>query len=179
MKKSDIKVIPDDFEYFIHLNDDIELSAAFDKSLAQIDNLDLAQLHRIGLKVYAEGKWSIHKVIQHVTDWERIWCYRTILGARREGSVPDGLDEQIMADNSNADELPIEQIIAELRAVRVATKAMFETFNHQILEANCSFYKSELSILALGFGILGHHLHHFNILRERYLPLDKQLNKSI
>lgn len=175
MKKSDIKAIPADFEYFIHLNEDIELSEAFDKSLQQIDNLDIAMLHRIGLKVYAEGKWSINKVIHHVTDWERIWCYRIILGARREGSVPDGHDEQIMADNSNADELPIEQIIAELRAVRLATKAMFENFDRRILETDCSFYQSKMSVLALGFGVLGHHLHHFNILKERYFPLDSQV----
>lgn len=173
MKKSDILELPEYFDRYINLVDDIELADAFDKSLQQIDDLDIAKLKRIGLKVYADGKWSVNKVIQHFTDWERIWCYRTLVFARREGTVPEGLDEQMMADNSNADELPVEQIIAELRAVRLATKAMFDAFNRQILETNCKFYKYEMSVLAMGFNIIGHQIHHFNVIEERYFTLDK------
>lgn len=173
MKKSDILELPEYFDYYINLVDDIELADAFDKSLQQIDDLDIAKLKRIGLKVYADGKWSVNKVIQHFTDWERIWCYRTLVFARREGTVPEGLDEQMMADNSNADELPVEQIIAELRAVRLATKAIFDAFNRQILETNCKFYKYEMSVLAMGFNIIGHQIHHFNVIEERYFTLDK------
>ena len=121
MKRSDIKEAPEYFEYYIKLVEDIELAEAFNKSLKQIDDIDIAQLKRINLKVYAEGKWSVNKIIQHLTDWERIWCYRTLVFARKEGTVPEGLEQEIMADNSNADELPIEQLIDELRAVRLAT----------------------------------------------------------
>jgi len=174
MNRSDIKEFPEYFEYFIKLVDDIELADAFDKSLKQIDDIDLAKLKRIGLKVYADGKWSVNKVIQHLTDWERIWCYRTLIFARNEGTVPEGHEQEIMADNSNADELSIEQLIAELRIVRLSTKAMFDLFNRQILEANCKFYKYEMSVLAMGFNIIGHQLHHFNVIKERYFPLMHQ-----
>lgn len=172
MKRSDIKELPEYFEYYINLVDDIELSDALDKSLKQIDDLDLVKLNRIGLKVYEEGKWSVNKIIQHLTDWERIWCYRTILFARCEGSVPEGHEEQIMADNSNADDLALEQLIAELRAVRVATKAMFETFNPEILNTNCKFYNYQMSVLAMGYTIIGHQLHHFDVIKRRYFSLD-------
>jgi uncharacterized damage-inducible protein DinB len=173
MKRSDIKALPEYFEYYVNLIGDIELSDAFDKSLQQIDDLDIAKLNRIGRRVYADGKWSVNKIIQHLTDWERIWCYRTILFARREGTIPESHEETIMGANSNADELPIEQIIAELRAVRVATKALFDTFNRQILETNCKFYNYEMSILAIGFIVISHQIHHFGIIEERYFPLDK------
>jgi hypothetical protein len=173
MKRSDIKEAPEYFDYYIKLNEDIELIDAFNKSLKQIDDINIAKLKRIGLKVYADGKWSVNKIIQHLTDWERIWCYRTIVFARNEGTIPEGLEQEIMADNSNADELPIEQLVDELRAVRVATKALFDTFNPQILITNCKFYKYEMSVLAMGFTIIGHQLHHFDIINERYFPLDK------
>lgn len=173
MKRSDIKNLPEYFDRYINLVDDIELSDAFDQSLKQIDDLDIEKLNRIGLKVYEPNKWSINKIIQHLTDWERIFCYRIILFARREGTIPEGHDEEIMGANSNADELPIEQLIAELRAVRVATKAMFDSFNQQIIETNCKFYNAEMSVLAMGFNIIGHQLHHFKIIEERYFPLDK------
>jgi len=171
MKKSDIKEFPEYFEYYINLNDDLELADAFDKSLKQIDDIDIEQLKRIGSKVYAEGKWTVKKIIQHLTDWERIWAYRTLLGARKEGTVPSGHDHITMADNSNAHELTIEQLLAELRAVRVASKAMFETYNHEILAANCRFKDTQMSVLAMGFNIIGHQLHHFNIIEERYVSL--------
>jgi hypothetical protein len=87
--------------------------------------------------------------------------------------VPEGHDQDIMGDNSNADELPIEQLIGELRAVRVATNKMFDTFNRQILETTCKFYKYEMSVLAMGFTIIGHQIHHFNIIKEKYFPLGK------
>ncbi|KAK0038692.1 DinB family protein [Biomphalaria pfeifferi] len=173
MKRSDIKKLPEYFDRYINLVDDIELSEAFDKSLRQIDDLDIEKLNRIGLRTYEDGKWSINKIIQHITDWERIFCYRTILFARSEGSIPEGHEENVMAANSNADELPIEQLVAELRAVRVATKAMFDSFNRQILETNCKFYNYEMSVLAMGFNTIGHQLHHFKVIEERYFPLDK------
>ncbi|MCB9207634.1 MAG: DinB family protein [Ignavibacteriales bacterium] len=174
MKRSDIKEFPEYFENFIKMVDDIELSAAFDKSLKQIDDLDIQQLKRIGLKSYADGKWSVNKIIQHLIDWERIWCYRTVIFARKEGTIPEGHEQEIMADNSNADELSIEQLIDELRIVRLSTKAMFDSYNRQILESNCKFYKYEMSVLAMGFNIIGHQLHHFDIIKERYIPLDNQ-----
>lgn len=173
MKRSDIKELPEYFKSYVNLVDDIELSEAFEKSLKQIDELDIAKLNRIGLKVYEDGKWSVNKIIQHLTDWERIWCYRTILFARQEGTVPEGHEENIMAANSNADELPLEQLIAELRAVRVATKALFDSFNQQLLETNCKFNDYEMSILAMGFVVISHQIHHFGVIEERYFPLDK------
>src|SRR5690606_28379207 len=172
MKKSDITKFPEYFDYYINLNEDIELTKMFSKSLEQIDDINIEQLKRIGLKTYAEGKWTVNKIIQHLIDWERIWTYRTLLAVRKEGTIPSGLDHNIMADNSNADELSKEQLLAELRAVRLATKAMFDTFNHKILQSDCKFNNNQMSVLAMGFNIIGHQLHHFNIINERYIPLN-------
>ncbi len=173
MKKSEITAFPEYFDYYINLSEDIELEEAFDQSLNQIDAINVEQLSRIDLKVYAKGKWTVHKIIQHLTDWERIWCYRTLLAVRNEGTIPVGHDHELMAQNSNADELSIEQLIAELKAVRLATKAIFDTFNRKILLSNCKFSNTQMSVLAMGFNIIGHQLHHFNIIKERYIPLGK------
>lgn len=173
MKKSAIKEFPEYFDYYIHLNEDVTLEEAFEKSLHQIDELDIIHLKHIGLQVYAEGKWTIPQIIQHLTDWERIWCYRTIVSVRKEGNIPEALDQEIMASNSNANELPIEQLVGELRAVRVATQALFASFNQQILETNCRFYNCHMPVLAMGFNIIGHQLHHFKVIKERYMSLVK------
>ena len=173
MSKSDTKENPAFLEYVYELNEGIELKEALQLSLKNIDDLDIDQLNRIGLKTYAEGKWTINKILQHLIDWERIWCYRAILFARREGSTPDAYDQEIMAKNSNADELSIEQLINELRIVRQSTIVMFESFNKEILETTCKFYEYEMPLNAIGLTVTAHQIHHFNVIKERYLPLDK------
>lgn len=175
MKKSEISNISAAHAHYIHLNEDISLKDAFLHGLSQLEQLDLAQLKRIGTKPYAEGKWSIHQLIQHITDWERIWCYRALIAARNEGSIPDGHDENKMADHSNANNIPIEQLMEEFRLVRMASIALFDTFSEEILHAPCRFYQQEMAIGAVGFGMIGHQLHHLQILKERYLPLDPQI----
>lgn len=171
MKKRDIKEIPSYYEYYINLNEDVSLDEAFEQSLKQIDAINIEQLKRIGLKVYAENKWTIHQIIQHIIDWERIWCYRTIVCVRREGTIPEGLEQDIMVRNANANELSLEQLLSELRVVRVATRAMFASFNPQMLAGSCQFYNYQMSAGAIGFSIIGHQIHHFNVIKERYMPL--------
>ncbi len=172
MKSQEEKQNPGFLEEVFELNGDIELKEALQKSLVQIDSLDTGQLGRIGLKTYAEGKWTINRILQHLIDWERIWCYRAIIFARAEGSTPDGHDQEIMGQNSNADELSIKQLVDELRAVRRSSIMMFESFNKEILERNCVFFEYEMPLYTIGLTITAHQIHHFKIIQERYLPLD-------
>lgn len=173
MKNQDIKKNPEFLAYVLKLNGDIALNEALQISLTQIDNLDIAQLERIGLRTYEKDKWSIHKILQHLIDWERIWCFRAIIFARGEGTIPVAHDQEIMGKHSNADEIPIEQLINELRMVRQSTIMMFESFNKKILETSCKFFEYEMPLFTIGLTITAHQIHHFNIIKERYIPLDK------
>ena len=172
MEKSGTKKDPTFLEDVLKLNGDIELREALKLSLKKIDEIDIVQLNRIGLKTYQKDKWTIHKIFQHLIDWERVWCYRAIIFAREEGTIPDGHDQEIMGKNSNADELSIEQLINELRIVRQSSIVMFESFNKKILETNCEFFEYEMPLFAIGLTITAHQIHHFKIIQERYLPLD-------
>lgn len=173
MKNEEVKNNPEFLDYVLALNGDTELDEALQLSLNRIDELDIAQLNRIGLKTYKKDKWTIHKILQHLIDWERIWCFRAIIFARAEGTIPDGLDQEIMGQNSNADELSIEQLVNELRVVRQSTIMMFQSFNKKILQTNCVFFEYEMPLYTIGLTITAHQIHHFNIIEERYLPLDK------
>jgi hypothetical protein len=173
MKASGTKKNPEFLENVYKLTEGIELIEGLKLSLKKIDELDIAQLKRIGLKTYKKDKWTIHKIVQHLIDWERIWCFRAILFAREEGTIPVAHDQEIMAKNSNADEISIEQLVNELRIVRQSTILMFESFNKKILETNCEFFEYEMPLYAIGLTITAHQIHHFNIIQERYIPLDK------
>lgn len=173
MEKLEAKENPAFLEYVYKLNEGNDLAEALKLSLKEINDIDIAQLNRIGLKTYEKGKWTIHKILQHLIDWERIWCFRAILFARSEGTIPDAHDQEIMGENSNANELSIEQLVNELRIVRQSTIMMFESFSKKILETRCRFFEYEMPLLAIGYTITAHQIHHFNIIKERYIPLDK------
>lgn len=173
MEKSETKENPGFLEYVYKLNEGIELTEALKLSLKEINDIDIAQFNRIGLKTYEKDKWTIHKILQHLIDWERIWCFRAIIFARGEGTVPVAHDQEIMGKNSNADELSIEQLVNELRIGRQSTIMMFESFNKKILNTNCIFFEYEMPLFAIGLTITAHQIHHFNVIKERYIPLDK------
>ncbi len=173
MDKSEPKENPGFLAYVYQLNEAMELTEALNLSLQAIDELDIDQLNGIGLRTYEKGKWSIHKILQHLIDWERIWCFRAIIFARGEGTIPVGHDQEIMGQNSNADELPIEQLVQELRIVRQSTIMMFESFSKKMLETTCVFFEYEMPLAAIGLTITAHQIHHFRVIEERYLPLAK------
>jgi hypothetical protein len=173
MDKSDTKENPDFLNYVYKLNEGIELSDALKLSLKEINNINIAQLNRIGLNTYEKDKWTIHKILQHLIDWERIWCFRAIIFARGEGTIPVAHDQEIMGKNSNADEISIDQLVKELLIVRQSTIMMFESFNKKILNTNCIFFEYEMPLFAIGLTITAHQIHHFKVIEERYLPLDK------
>ena len=175
MKKSETKENPEFLEYVYKLNEGTKLTDALELSLKKINDIDTAQLNRIGLKTYKEGKWTIHTILQHLIDWERVWCFRAIIFARGEGTIPDAHDQEIMGKNSNADERSIEQLVNELRIVRQSTIMMFESFSKKILETTCNFFEYNMPLFAIGLTITAHQIHHFNVIKERYIPLDEEM----
>lgn len=167
-------LMPEYFERYINLVADIELSEAFDESLRQIENLDAEKINRIGGKTYAPEKWTINSIIQHLTDWERILAYRALIFARRAGITPQGIEEKTLAENSKADARNFAEIVEELRIIRLSTKAMFDSFDNETLKIHGTIWKYEMPVLAMGFNIVGHQIHHFKVIEEKYFPLAKQ-----
>ena len=173
MIESRSKNNPAFLEYVYELNQGVELMEGLMVSLEEIDKLDISQLKRIGHETYQEGKWTIHQIFQHLIDWERIWGFRAVIFARKEGTIPVAHDQKIMADHSNANELSIKQLIDELKIVRLSTIALFKSFNKEILDINCSFFEYEMPLNAIGITITAHQIHHFKVIKERYIPLDR------
>lgn len=173
MDPSETKKNPAFLESVYALNAGMPLTEALQRSLEAIDAIDLAQLQRIGLKTYAEGKWTLHTIFQHLIDWERIWCFRAVLFARAEGTIPEAHDQEIMARNSNADGRSIEELVDELRIVRQSTMLLFGSFSPEILATNCEFFEYVMPLDAIGLSITAHQIHHFKVIEERYAGLDE------
>lgn len=171
MKKADIFPMPDYYDRYIQLVDDLTLNVAFDKYFTQIQNLNQDVLNELDGRTYAPEKWTIKEILQHLIDWERIFSYRAIIFARKENNIPPGHDENILAANSKANQRDLEEIIDDYLFARRNTQSLYNSFDQADLTAVGKSLNYEMPVLALGFIILGHQIHHFNIISERYLPL--------
>lgn len=171
MKKSDINTIPEYFDRYINLVDDVDLARAFDESVTQLNNLDKKLLEQIGSNTYSPDKWTVKEIFQHVVDWERILSQRTLLYARCEGSISQNIDEKLLAENMKAEWRTIDSLFDELIITRLSTKAMFESFDEATLLKTGINWKYEISVLAMGFMIIGHQKHHLKIVEDKYYPL--------
>ncbi|MEW6736354.1 MAG: DinB family protein [Acidobacteriota bacterium] len=171
MKRSEIRPMPQYFDKYINLVADVELSQAFDDSIAELNRLDINRLTELNGKRYAQEKWTIKEVIQHLTDVERILSYRTLLFARKDPTTPAGFDPDFLVTTANADRRRVEDLIDELRDVRIATKTLFASFDHETLLNKGINWKYEISVGAMGFNIIGHQIHHLKIVKEKYYPL--------
>jgi hypothetical protein len=171
MKRSEINPMPEYYDRYINLVADVELSQAFDDSIAQLNALDIGALTRLENKPYAEGKWTVQEVLQHMLDWERIFSYRALLFARSVGDPPQGLEENDMAANSRANGRTVAAILDELKTVRAGTKYLFDGFDEDTLKILGCANTTEITVGAVAFASLGHQIHHLNIISERYVPL--------
>lgn len=118
---------------------------------------------------YAEGKWSIGEMVQHMIDTERIFAYRALCIARGETASLPGFDENAYAANSNGDSRNKESLLEEWTVVRKATTLLYNSFTDEQTGRTGTANNKSISVAAIGFICAGHALHHVHILKERYL----------
>jgi uncharacterized damage-inducible protein DinB len=118
---------------------------------------------------YAEGKWTIKDIIVHLSDTERVFAYRAMRIARKDKTSLPSFDENNFAWNAHANNRDIRDILREYKAVRMATIELFKTFSEENLLEIGNVNNNPMSTRAMGYAILGHTLHHLNIIKERYL----------
>ena len=147
-------------------------------NLSIIENLETAQkefdnlLRNLPEKkhdfAYAEGKWTLKELIQHIIDTERIFCYRALCFARNDKTELPGFDQDIFVDNDNANQRNYYDLLDEMETLRKSTIQLFKSFSDQALLRIGVASGNSISVRALGFLFSGHQLHHLNIVKERY-----------
>lgn len=118
---------------------------------------------------YAENKWTIKEVLQHIIDTERVFSFRALVFARKDPNIFSSFNENEYAKNSHADDRKPENLVEEFLAVRKSTELLFKSFSETQLQAIGKTSNYEMSVRAIGYMIAGHFAHHVKILKERYL----------
>jgi uncharacterized damage-inducible protein DinB len=169
MPKPDLTAIPSFYHNYVQLVQEDNIVTALENNMAQTLAFfrgipDEKWSHR-----YAEGKWSIREMVQHILDAERIFSYRALCIARGEIASLPGFDENNYAAASEADRRSKEELVEEFEAVRKATILLFRSFTEEQLSRTGIANNKPIGVNSIGFITAGHLMHHLNILQERYL----------
>jgi hypothetical protein len=175
MKREDLKSVPEYYQNYISQVPDLPLSGVLHASLEALSGKLEEKLLAIGDEVYAPGKWRIADILQHLIDGERIMSYRALRFSRKDTTPLPGFDQDTYVQAAEAHRRPVQDLLEELKLVRVSSIFLFESFTDDMLLLEGPANGKEISVAALGFIIAGHQAHHLWIIEERYLPLAKTI----
>ncbi|MGH9683596.1 MAG: DinB family protein [Candidatus Acidiferrales bacterium] len=121
------------------------------------------------LRRYAPEKWSIRQVLNHVTDTERSFAFRSLWFARGFETPLPSYDQNIAASGAEADKVSWAAHVEEFRRVRLATISLFVNMPAEAWMRRGVASGNPFTVRALAYITAGHLTHHVTILRERYL----------
>jgi ABC-type transporter Mla subunit MlaD len=118
---------------------------------------------------YAERKWCIKDIIQHLIDFERVMIYRAMRFARHDKTAQPFFDENEFAKAAKASSMPIKKLLKEYKTTRQATLAFFNNQSADTFKRAGVAGNTMTTVRALAWIICGHELHHWKVVREKYL----------
>ena len=92
---------------------------------------------------YADGKWTIKEVLQHVIDAERVFAYRALRFSRKDATPLPSFDENNYTKYSNAAQRTLQSLKDEFNALRTSTDIMLSSLtDEQVNETGVASNKS-------------------------------------
>lgn len=118
---------------------------------------------------YGASKWTIGEVLQHIISYEYIMAERALVVA---GKAPEELKHSHYTQSGTAKggkEKTKTELLRDFKEVRQKTIELFETLSPEELKKIGTLDGNTASVRAIGLCISGHQVHHFNVIRDRYL----------
>jgi uncharacterized damage-inducible protein DinB len=169
MTKPDLETVPLFFKAYVENVKDLDVMVALTQSSKVALNLFRSIPEDMGEYRYAEGKWSIKELFNHMMDAERIFAYRALRFSRLDKTPLPGFEENDYAPLANAHARSIQQLIEEMERLRATTIDLFNSFTPEMLKREGTASSNRVSVLHLGYIIAGHETHHRKIIVDRYL----------
>ncbi len=145
-----------------------ELKVSGQKTIEVFSKLTESQ----GKFAYATGKWTLKELLQHLIDAEKIFAYRALRFARKDKTELPGWDEEWYAKSYFSDQRSLQSLVEEFDAVRKSSLLFFENLNAEQLSETGIANGNEISVKTLAQLIIGHTIHHLNVIQDRYLQHD-------
>jgi uncharacterized damage-inducible protein DinB len=129
----------------------------------------LALPPQMGDFAYEPGKWTIKQVLLHMIDTERVFSYRLLSFMRGDRIPLPGFNQDIWMEQVDVSNRTIQDLLKEWKAVRDNTVFLCEQCTEEQSKFLGTASNWKVSVRAYFFIVIGHHLHHVAVLRERYL----------
>lgn len=156
------------YETYISLVQELNLFDALDSSeqelLKFLKNLSTDQLNY----AYAPNKWTVQQLLLHIIDTEIIFNYRALAFARGEQQSLPGYNHNAYADATATTHTTVEALTNWFIAARTLSKHSFLSYTPQELQIKGTANGNPQTVLAIGFAMCGHILHHLSILYTHY-----------
>jgi hypothetical protein len=143
------------------------LAVQAERALDLLSSLDDAVVDGV---TYAPDKWTLKDVVAHLADDERIFAYRILCLARRDGRALEGFDEKEYATAARAERRPWAAFLADYAAVRHATLTLLEGLPPEAWMYRGTVNGYDASVRGLAFHIAGHELRHLRAIETLYWP---------
>jgi len=167
--RPDLTRVPEFYHNYIKQVPENDLMTAFkNQTPVTIHFFQDMPEHKINY-AYAEGKWSIKEVLQHIIDAERIFSYRALRFARKDPTPLPGFDENLYTENAKAGRRNWNDLLEEFKTVRRATEWLYGSFDAEQLNETGTSNNSSVYVLGFGYISVGHAIHHINVIKQRYL----------
>src|SRR5580765_4896450 len=119
---------------------------------SEIDDLDVL-LDRVPAEketyAYEEGKWTIRQVVGHLIDGERVFGYRAFCIARGEQANLPSFDQDEYMLTAPYNHIALEDLLSELRLIRLGNIAMFRTFDEAAWSCSGTANSNQITVRAL------------------------------
>jgi len=169
MPRPDLVHVPEWYHGYINLVEGSNLLTAMNKQTPLLARFFNAIPPAKRNYRYARGKWTIKEVLQHIIDAERIFAYRALCIARKETISLPGFDENNYVANAKTNKRDWSAMMEEWKAVRRSTELLFDSFDKEQLATVGIANNNPVSVLAIGFILVGHASHHQQVIKARYL----------
>jgi hypothetical protein len=160
---------PEYFGRYINQVPEVDLEQAFYNQRKIVPAFLSSITEDKSLHTYAEGKWTLREMLQHIIDTERIFNYRALCISRKESVSLPSFDENFYATNSNANRRNWQSLIDEFFHVRISTEDLYKSFTEEMLEQKGIANNKSINVASIGFISIGHVYHHKQVIEERYL----------
>jgi len=169
MPRPDLLRIPEFYHNYIKKVPENDLITALKNNTSDFNTLISSIPSEKHEYRYAEGKWTLKDLLQHIIDGERIFSYRALCFARMDATPLPGFDENLYAANARAGSRTWNELVEEFNIVRKSTELLFNSFDEQQLDSSGFANNNPNYVLGIGFICAGHCAHHLQVIKERYL----------
>lgn len=167
--KPSLEIIPSYYHTYVEkIPDSLSLSNLLDMGKEATLEYYAEETDQTSNQAYEVGKWTKKEVLIHLNDCERIFANRALRIARGDKTPLPGFDQNEFMKFVDGNDIPLERVIEDYFVMRQSTQILLRNLSKQSLAFEGTASGFPVHANSIFWIIVGHEIHHLEILKERY-----------